>query len=204
MTDRISSREKWNRIYSAGSDRVQYAPIELLRDYAHLLPERGTALDLACGLGANAMFLAARGLETCAWDISPVAIEKLRRAAAGQGIDIHAEVRDVETVPFEKERFDVIVIGRFLVRRLAGAIVKALKPNGLLFYQTFIAEKVDDCGPSNPTFLLRENELLDLFRELRIVFYREEGLLGDHSRGLRNQAQLIGERRPQSIEAEKP
>ncbi|MFU8833506.1 MAG: SAM-dependent methyltransferase, partial [Wenzhouxiangella sp.] len=65
---------------------------------------------------------------------------------------------------------------------------------GLLFYETFTREKVDDAGPSNPDFLLAPNELLHLFSPLRLLAYREEGVVGDAGRGLRNVAYLVGRR----------
>ena len=85
-----------------------------------------------------------------------------------------------------------MVVSRFLERSLAGNLVRALKPGGLLFYQTFIREKADAAGPHNPAYLLRPNELLELFKDLRLLVYREEALIGDLDRGFRNEAMLVG------------
>ena len=62
----------------------------------------------------------------------------------------------------------------------------------MLYYQTFTREAVSAGGPSNPAFRLTPNELLDLFGELRLVAYREEGRLGDLSQGFRDEAWLVG------------
>ena len=75
---------KWNRIYSQ-SGHDAYLPAQVLADNEFLLPEAGTALDLACGLGANAIFLAQQGLAVTALDISSVAIEKLTAYATLAG-----------------------------------------------------------------------------------------------------------------------
>lgn len=163
----------------------------MLADHVHLLPPTGIALDLACGLGGNALLLAGKGLQVYAWDVSRVAIERLRLAAAEQGLNIAAEVRDVEQTPWPQTAFDVIVVSRFLCRSLAGPIMAALKPGGLLFYQTFVRAKAEGVGPSNPDYLLERNELLRLFSGLTVVAYREEGLIGDTSRGFRNEAMLV-------------
>jgi SAM-dependent methyltransferase len=162
----------------------------------HLLPVsdqgHGQALELACGLGGNALLLAQQGLEVHAWDISPVAIERLNNRAAAQGLQIQAEVRDVEFAPPQPESLDVIVVSYFLERSLFPSLIAALKPNGLLFYQTFIRDKVNACGPSSPDYLLATNELLQLCAPLQVLYYREEGKVGDVSKGVRDVAMLVG------------
>ncbi len=167
------------------------APAAVLADNLHLLPAGGRVLDLACGLGANALLLAQQGLETLAWDSSPVAIGKLRDWCRERLLPLTAEVRDVVARPPEPGRFDVIVVARFLERDLAGSLMDALRPGGLLFYQTFTRSRVGPHGPSGDEYRLAEGELLELFRPLRVVVYREEDRIGDLSRGFRDEAQLV-------------
>ena len=69
-------------------------------------------------------------------------------------------MHDVEQEPPQANSFDVIVVSYFLERKLAPALMNALRPNGLLFYETFIREKPQGVGPSNPDFLLGENDIL--------------------------------------------
>jgi len=185
---------KWNQLYSQ-SDQVCYPGIQVLTENSFLLPTTGTALDLACGLGANAVFLAGLGLAVTAWDISSVAIDKLTTYAAQQGLNINACQEKIVADSFNECCFDVIVVSRFLDRTLSDAIIGALKPDGLLFYQTFTQEKVIPKRPNNPGYLLAENELLALFSPLRVVFYRENALIGKQLQGLRNEAQFIGQKR---------
>lgn len=166
-------------------------PAAVLRDNAHLLPGKGVALDVACGLGGNAIVLAAGGLETFAWDSSPTAIDKLAAWARAHGAPIHPEVRDVVASPPEPGRFDVIVVSRFLERELAPALMAALRPGGLLFYQTFTCSHVGDCGPRSEQYRLGDNELLALFAPLRLLVYRDEDRVGDLGRGFRDEAQLV-------------
>jgi SAM-dependent methyltransferase len=186
-------RAKWDRRHGEAAEIGE--PAGVLTENAHLLPGRGRALDLACGRGANALFLAAAGLETHAWDLSPVAIERLGRAAVERGLSLSAEVRDVIARPPPAASFDLIVVSYFLERRLAPALADALRPRGLLLYETFVREAVSDCGPSNPAFRLDDNELLRLFAGLRVRFYREEGRIGDPARGYRDLAMLVAEKR---------
>ncbi len=183
-------RDKWNARYR-GRPIEALRPARVLSENLHLLPASGRALELACGLGANAITLAQRGLETLAWDLSDVAIAKLRDHARRQGLALRAEQRDVVVEPPAPGRFDVIVVSHFLDRGLAPALARALRPGGLLYYQTFIREAVDGPGPANPAFRLAANELLRLFAGLRVVVYREEGRIGDLNKGFRNEAMLV-------------
>lgn len=184
-------RRKWDGRY-AGAPGNGAPPLEVLAANAHLLPVDGDALDLACGLGGSALFLARHGLRTRAWDISPVAIATLREAAGG--LPLTAEVRDLARDPPPPASFDVICVGHFLDRGLCPAIAAALRPGGLLFYQTWTLERVDESGPGNADFRLARNELLRLFPGLVVRFYRDEGDVGDPGRGLRNRAQLVAQR----------
>ncbi len=179
---------EWNKRYSTTTTLPQQ-PCQILSDYKHLLPTTGCALDIACGLGANALLLARHGLETHAWDYAEKAIERLQ--ANSQKLQIHTQVRDIIASPPPADTYDVITVCHFLDRRISTALVKALKPNGLLFYQTFTQTAVNNAGPKNPHFRLADNELLHLFSDLQIVIYREEGTIGDTTQGFRNQAQLI-------------
>lgn len=188
----VDAREKWDRVYRGAEGGETPQPARVLAENAHLLPGSGTALDLACGLGGNALFLARRGLRTQAYDISPVALARLEARAGQLGLGVETEARDVAAYPPAAASFDVIVVSRFLDRGLAHSLVEALRPGGLLFYQTYTAEKTSAAGPSNPAYLLRPNELLELFGELRVVVYREEGRIGETARGFRDEALLVG------------
>jgi len=186
---------KWNHFYNSQPPKRCYPVVQVLTENEFLLPATGTALDLACGIGANAIFLAEQGLAVTAWDISVVAIDKLTTYAVQQGLDINACQQNIVAESFIKCCFDVIVVSRFLDRTLSDAIIGALKPDGLLFYQTFTREKTSPKPPNNPDYLLAENELLTLFSPLRVVFYRENASIGNQLRGLRNEAQFIGQKR---------
>jgi 2-polyprenyl-3-methyl-5-hydroxy-6-metoxy-1,4-benzoquinol methylase len=186
-------KNKWDRIYSERKP-AQPQPAEVLLQNRHLLPKQGVALDLACGLGANSLLLAEQGLEVHAWDISSVAITQLDKLAQQSGLEIHVLERDVSSQPPEPDSVDVLVVTHFLVRAMAADLVAALKPGGLMFYQTFCRDKVYAQGPSNPEYLLKDNELLQLFSGLKVRVYREESLLGKHDQGWRNQAMLVAEK----------
>lgn len=185
--------DKWDKNYNSCSSAYP-SPSEVLSQNQHLLPANGTALDLACGRGANAVCLAENGLTVTAWDISSSALQHLSNKTKAKGLIINSECRDVSERPPEPDRFDVIVVSRFLDRTIIPAIRNAIKPNGLIYYQTFIKDKVNETGPSNPDYLLDKNELLLFFKDWAIINYQEEGSVGDIHIGFRNQAMLIAQK----------
>ena len=187
-----SFRDKWN-LRHAGADGPGEVAQVLLRN-RHLLPEQGSALDLACGRGANALWLAEQGLEVHAWDFSPVAIERLQAEASARGLDVHGEVRDVVAQPPGTETFDLIMVSHFLERSLAQPLMAALKPGGRLFYQTFVKEVNLGRGPGKNDWRLDPNELLQLFAHLRVHYYREDAPLGGETDPVADLALLVASR----------
>jgi len=193
MTDH-NARAKWNETYRNGQ-AGDNEPARVLRENTHLLPEAGTALDLASGLGNNAICLARHGLITQAWDISDLAADKINQYAQENGLPLIAMARDIMATPPAAESFDVICVSHYLERSLTSTLINALRPGGLLLYQTFTQEvTVDYSGPKNPAFRLEPNELLRLFGSLRILFYREDGLIGNLNAGARNIAMLVAQK----------
>lgn len=182
-------QQKWDERYRSSFDEP--TAVRVLVENAHLLPRTGVALDLACGLGGNARLLAKHGLETHAWDISRIAIMRLEEYALETGWHLFPRVCDINTSSLGVQAFDVIAVSYFLDRDLASPIMEALKPGGLLFYQTFTRERVSERGPGRDAFRLAPGELLTLFADLQPVIYRDEGLLGDLSLGFRDEAMLV-------------
>ena len=184
--------DKWNQIYRF--ETSQSEPAAILVENLFLLPKIGRALDLASGLGANALLLAMQGLTTEGWDISAIAMQKLQQKADANALPIKTFTKEITSYSFASACFDIIVVSRFLDRSICNAIMESLKPNGLLFYQTYTQQKVSELGPKNPRFLLAENELLQLFSSLKTVYYRDNAGLGAIQQGLRNEAQFIGQK----------
>ena len=105
---------KWDAIY-AQLDVESSLPVSVLTENEFLLPKVGTALDLACGLGANALFLAHQGMAVTAWDISIVAIDKLSRYATQQDLNINLESSGVTMTPspegLSDSRYIIVPVG---------------------------------------------------------------------------------------------
>jgi len=187
MTD---IEQKWNRNFS--NTEVKDTPCTLLLENQHLLPKTGSALDLASGLGGNAVRLANLGLTTQAWDISSTAVSKVNGYSIQKSLPLTAVKLNLEHGELPDLKFDVIVVSHYLHRTLCEKLPSLLFPDGLLFYQTFTQLKVKSGGPNNPDFLLQDGELLNLFPTLSTIFYREERVCGNIDLGHRNLAFYIG------------
>ncbi len=190
----IAGQKKWDTRYTnAASDIPEAAAVLSLNQ--HLLPATGKALDLACGRGGNAMLLAKAGFVVSAWDFSIVALEQLSATASQAGLKIQTEVRDVLQLPPQSHEFDVITVSRYLERKLFPSLIDALRPDGVLFYQTFTQQKSGSGGPGNQNYLLEENELLDVFGHQNVLSFRDEGLQGNINKGLRNESWIVVKKR---------
>ena len=150
-------------------------PAEWLTSHAHLLPIGGVALDLACGRGRHALWLAARGMRVHAVDRDAAAIAAVGVAARSRGLGVDAQVVDLEgeAVFPASETYDTIVVVHYLHRPLFPRIRQALRPGGLLVYETFTLAQARRGRPSNPAFLLAPGELVQLVAPLEIVDARE-------------------------------
>ena len=151
------------------------SPSSWLVQHAGLLPRAGRALDVACGSGRHALWLAEHGLTTLAVDRDADAIRELNEAARAHRLPLRADVRDLEdgSNPFGGSTFDVIVVVHYLHRPLFPALIEALAPDGLLVYETFTRAQAARGKPTNPDFLLEPGELLDLVQPLEILASRE-------------------------------
>lgn len=136
----------------------------------------GRALDLACGRGRNAMYLAQEGFQVEAWDRDAEALEGLRSTADALGLSAPTtRLVDLEQAPeIPPASVDLITVFYYLQRDLVPTIVRALKPGGILVYETFLIDNHERFNhPRRREFCLNHNELLSLFRELRVLAYRE-------------------------------
>lgn len=194
MPENNADAERWNRRYQNADASERPSPCALLQTAEHLIPDSGRALDLACGLGGNSLLLAEKGMQVDACDIAHAALSRIDHWAMQRSLNINTVERDIERNGLPDGQWDVIVVSRYLHRPLMPAIAAALSPGGLLFYQTFSAYKQSDKGPASPEFLLQDNELLNLFAELKIRYYREECPLPRASQHGANEVFLVAQK----------
>ena len=165
--------ERWNRRYrdSLAERTGPRDPHPFLPDRATLLPVAGGALDIACGLGRNSLWLARRGLEVTAVDGSSVACEHLAALAASLGLSIDVLCRELERDELPAGPYDVIVNTLYLQRTLVPRIDQILAAGGLLLFTTYLESGVADRAA--PRFGLKPGELASLFPRLETLSYEE-------------------------------
>jgi tellurite methyltransferase len=169
-------------------------PTSILLEVLPILPH-GRALDVACGAGRNAVFLASKDWDTTAIDSSSAGLTLARSAAQSASIPVSTSpalptslARNVlpgkgrlilieanlDTCILPVLHFDLVVCTNYLQRSLFRPIENALRPGGALVYETYTRAQLQfSGGPRNPDFLLRQGELRDAFPSLTTLFYRE-------------------------------
>ena len=148
-------------------------PARFLEENLEILP-RGRALDVAMGSGRNAIYLAKMGFEVEGIDISSEAVRNALERARSVGVSLKARVADLEAdYLIERGAYDVILCFNYLQRSLIPRIKEGLRVGGMVVYETFIVDQAQFGKPRNPNYLLKHNELLEMFRDFRCLRYRE-------------------------------
>jgi SAM-dependent methyltransferase len=186
---------EWDERYRQGRTMPD-EPAALLVENLSLLPKGGEALDIAMGAGRNALYLASLGFRVTGVDVSAVAVEQCREKAERLSLSIQALVADLERSPFPSNDYDLIVNFYYLQRSLTPQIVAALKPGGVLVFESFTIDQLQfGWGPKGPDHLLHPGELRQMFASLETLLYHEGVVQGD--RGPKAVASLIGRKRAQ-------
>jgi SAM-dependent methyltransferase len=153
-------------------------------------------LDLACGNGRNGLLLASRGWRVCFADrdqekLTGIASQAVFAESGSELWQVDLEVPGTE--PLADRQFDAIVVFNYLHRPLMPALRSALRPGGLLMYETFTEAQREFGRPRNPDFLLKAGELRSYFQDWQIL-HSEETVLSSPARAV---ARLIV-RRPEA------
>ena len=167
-----ADRRKWQSMYETGRYEARTLPTPLLEQWLPSLP-RGRALDIACGVGRNALRLAEAGYRVTAVDIAPAALGRARAAAAARGLEVDWQTADLDDFQPAAAAFDLVVCARYVNRRLMPRLSAALAQGGWLLFEHHLRTGLDVNGPRDPDFRLAPNELLSAFRDLRVMEYHE-------------------------------
>jgi tellurite methyltransferase len=127
-----SDRERWDRKYAVGEGPAHFRPNLLLTENRHLLTG-GRALDVACGFGANALYLASLGYWVDAVDVSGVGLAQAQAEARRRDLQINLVQADLARWRVPPARYDVIVVFYYLDPALMAGLAAGLRPGGLLF-----------------------------------------------------------------------
>jgi len=179
--------EQYRKQADSAADR-ESVPNPLLVDAARYL-RPGRALDLACGTGRNALWLARQGWSVTAVDGSATAVEVLRNRAERSGVTVDAQVADLETNAFTivPACYDLIVMCYYLQRNLFDPCKRGLVPGGAMVVIALLMEP----GKEHSTFRLQPGELRGYFKGWDILHDREGADSWEH-----NVAEVVGRRPP--------
>lgn len=173
----------WNERYSRGEHIISEPMPLLVRVASELKP--GRALDLACGVGRHAIFLAERGWQVTAVDASRVGIELARAAARERKVEVDWRVIDLEHGRFEIEAgaYDLIGVFYYLQRDLFPQIRAGVSPGGLVIAAIHMVDESPDAKQMNPEFLLEPGELRAEFHGWELLHdYEGRPTEGGHQR----------------------
>lgn len=168
-------RERWNRRYAAAEREA--IPSDWLRAHEALIWPRQPnprALDLACGSGRNALYLARLGYQVDAWDISDVALDLLRAQLAdtGESLQVTPQQVDLDVASIPAGTYDLVLDINFLERRLFHDMAEALRADGLLLVRALMRKPAGD--DRTPAYLLEPGELAAAFAQLETLENTED------------------------------
>jgi SAM-dependent methyltransferase len=169
---------RWDERYSRETGRFALrSPRHLITSHLDLLPPNGLILDAACGTTSTGRYLAARGWRVIAVDVSHAALRLARHKVRKDASPISFAVMDLVDPWLPESYFDVILNFYYLSRQIIPTYRQALKPGGLLFFETYLRER-----HTNAERYLESQELRRFFDDWDILHYLEvERLVRSHS-----------------------
>lgn len=173
----VSDRQRWDQRYRQGSYENRYWPSAYLERLCHdgTIGSAGRALEIACGRGRNSLYLAERGFQVDAVDVSPVALAYGVNSAISQGLAVNWQCRNVLEGDVSLEpaaQYDLIVVIRFVAPKLLPKLVAALSVDGVLLIDSHMrwSGSEDLVGPSGQRFRVKPGELKRLLRSAQTPF----------------------------------
>jgi SAM-dependent methyltransferase len=185
----MSSMAEWDKRFARGdharpdpdpflTDSAKYWPVLPEWDIASAKPAAGRkALDVACGAGRHAVYLAEAGFDVTAVDFSPQGLQAAQKLAESRRVTIETRQMDLEAdgADLGDANFDLVVVFFYLHRPLFAALERCLRSGGLLVYKTYSVDQLRYPGrPRHRMHMLEHNELLREFSSFRVLRYEEQ------------------------------
>jgi SAM-dependent methyltransferase len=153
----------------------------------------GRALDVACGAGRNALYLAAQGFQVDAVDISAEGLQRARASAQHAGLCINWMERDLDEPLLLDYPYQLILIVRYVNLPLVRHLVSCLAPGGYLICEEHLVSDAEVIGPANPAFRVKPGDLQEVAGGLQIL-QLEEALVTDPDGSTAALARLVARR----------
>lgn len=146
---------------------------------------KGKALDVAMGEGRNAVYLGLKGFKVSGFDISSTAVEHARQLAKDSGVELTAEVKDLDMHVFKLFEYDTVIVNFFKpsLSRYYSEIMRAMKQGATLLLESHTTEEIrNNLSPENPDadHFYRSNEVFQNFKGLQVLYYNESEIGGHH------------------------
>jgi len=166
-------RLRWDNKWGEMASDV-FSPHPLLTSHKAIF-SGGIAIDLACGLGQNAIWLAENGFSVLAIDTSGVALEKAMSEARAHSVADHLLFvqMDLRSWSLAENVFDLVCVFRYLERDLFPGIQRGIKPGGVLIYTTRHLGILQTQPQANRNYLLEPGELFEKFGHWDVIHYKE-------------------------------
>jgi tellurite methyltransferase len=172
----MDSKTKWNKKHKERLEQLNEPTpnprFEKLSSYF----SGGTALDLACGLGGNSLFLARKNYQVHAYDISEVAIDYIKNQSETHNLHIQSQVYDLtqlNQLDWQENYFDLAVITYYLDRTLFQIVKRLIKKGGYFFMETFYQTPQRENQGISDQFKLHPKELLNEFGDWKVIRFEE-------------------------------
>jgi 2-polyprenyl-3-methyl-5-hydroxy-6-metoxy-1,4-benzoquinol methylase len=175
----VRDRVRWDRYYRSLSDFAYPDPDPLLYDYTppvliHGQRERPRALDLACGVGQNGIWLATQGYSVDLLDISREALHIAQlQAMMLQARTVNFMQVDLDEVALKPEAYDLVIVFRYMRRELFPRLHECVRPGGRVIYATFNMNYLDHKPDFNTEYLLYPGELSGYFTDWHVLHDRD-------------------------------
>jgi len=167
-------RTRWDERYRSGDWLDDPSPSAIVEDAGPWLETSGRALDLACGAGRNALYLAERGYSVVGVDISVQGLRILRDRARSHGLPVQPILAELPHFHVRPESFQVVVNTHFLLRESFDLIRRALSTGGIVLFETFHVDEIDRLGGDiRRAYALEEGELKRAFADFELLRYEE-------------------------------
>lgn len=185
----MNQKDKWNKKYIERIDERKLPAVNPRLEKLVPYLKGGHALDIACGLGANSIFLAQLGYEVKASDISDVAINYVQVQAEKQHLSIEPYLCDLtewRNLNVAENSLDLVVITYYLDRTIFPIVRSIIKECGYLFIETFYLSPQHEEQKVSDHYKLQPKELLAEFGDWQVLYYEENEIEGRQTIFVRN------------------
>ena len=168
---------RWDLKYRNVS--VDFTPDPLLLGLSDRLQGPGRALDIACGVAQNTIWLAEQGFTSYGIDASQVGLTHGLNESIERDTYVRLIAADLDVYPLPENFFDVIVVFRYLNRDLIPALKQSLNVGGLMIYKTFNVRHLETNSSFNKNYVLQAGELKEYFSDFKTITTNDDDSLDD-------------------------